>query len=237
MANIQEKTIGSQIILFDPEHFADPASDIFCGPYWIAENKITGQATGRGTTYFFKQNEQEYVLRHYLRGGLIGKVLNDQYMFTGLEKTRAWQEFNLLRHMLNLELPCPKPIAAQVTKAGLYYKADIILAKIEQAKDLFNVLLTQKVTGAVWQDIGKTIAQFHQQNIYHHDLNIHNIMLDHQNKVWLIDFDKCSVKSGHDWQDKNLARLHRSFEKEKGLKNIQWQESDWQQLMLGYQSV
>jgi 3-deoxy-D-manno-octulosonic acid kinase len=93
------------------------------------------------------------------------------------------------------------------------------------------------VTDADWQKVGKTIAQFHQQNIYHHDLNIHNIMLDNHNKVWLIDFDKCCVKSGSDWQQNNLARLHRSFEKEKRLNNIQWQENDWKQLMLGYQSV
>ncbi|MGJ8679126.1 3-deoxy-D-manno-octulosonic acid kinase [Paraglaciecola sp.] len=236
MPNIQEKTLGSQIILFDPKHFAEPTPKLFSGEHWAAENKIIGQATGRGTTYFFKHQDQEYVLRHYLRGGLIGKILDDQYMFTGIQNTRSWQEFNLLQHMINLGLPCPTPIAAMVTKKGLHYSADIILAKIEQAKDVCNILLTQEIPQETWRDIGKTIAQFHQHNIYHHDLNIHNIMIDKTNKVWLIDFDKCGVKQGTDWQPNNISRLHRSLEKEKRLHNIYWQDSDWQALLAGYDS-
>ncbi|WP_235310806.1 3-deoxy-D-manno-octulosonic acid kinase [Paraglaciecola algarum] len=234
---MQEKTFGPQTILFDPEHFTHPEPDIFNGSFWHSQSKVLGEAKGRGTTYFFQHNKQEYVLRHYLRGGLIGKIIHDQYVFNGLNNTRAWQEFKLLQHMLELGLACPKPVAAQITKTGLLYRADIILAKIKQAIDVFNILLTDKISEKIWQDIGKTIAQFHQQNIYHHDLNIHNIMLDSQNKVWLIDFDKCYVKQGTDWQQENLSRLHRSFEKEKRLKNIQWQESDWIKLMLGYQSI
>ena len=67
-------------MLFDSGHFPVPVPKMFTGQYWKTQNAITGQATGRGTTYFFKHNKNEYVLRHYRRGGLIGKVLSDQYM-------------------------------------------------------------------------------------------------------------------------------------------------------------
>ncbi|MBJ6889142.1 lipopolysaccharide kinase InaA family protein, partial [Vibrio cholerae] len=41
-----------------------------------------------------------------------------------------------------------------------------------------------------------------------------------QEKVWIIDFDKCYVQSGHSWKQGNLKRLKRSFEKEIVQSNI-----------------
>lgn len=234
MAIIQQKTINSHIMLFDAEHFPVPTSQIFTGQYWQAQNAITGQAKGRGTTYFFQHNKNDYVLRHYRRGGLIGKVLSDQYLYTGLEQSRAWQEFTLLQHIQSLDLACPTPIAAMVNRTGVYYQADIITAKIPHAKDLSQLLLKEDMTADIWHKIGQTIAEFHNQQIYHHDLNIHNIMLDNQQKAWLIDFDKCAIKPGKEWKNTNIQRLKRSFEKEKRLHNIQWQTKDWLELLSAY---
>jgi 3-deoxy-D-manno-octulosonic acid kinase len=234
MANIQHKTANSHVMLFDVEHFSAPNPAMFTGQYWQTQDAITGQAEGRGTTYFFQHNENEYVLRHYRRGGLIGKVLSDQYFYTGIEQSRAWQEFKLLQHMQTLELPCPIPIAAMLKKSGVYYQADIISIKIPNAQDLHQFLLEKALTKDVWQKIGQTIAEFHHHQIYHHDLNIHNIMLDAEHRVWLIDFDKCGIKQGHNWKKSNMARLKRSFEKEKRLRNIHWQLSDWQIIMSAY---
>lgn len=234
MLNIQQKTLNSQVILFDPEHFSEPSPEMFTHQFWQKQHAITGQASGRGTTYFFEHNKNEYVLRRYRRGGLIGKVLNDQYLYLGLEQSRAWQELKLLQHMQTLGLACPKPSAAMVTKHGLYYQADIISSKILDAKDLHIILLKQGLTAQTWQHIGQTIAEFHNQQVYHHDLNIHNIMLDKAQKSWLIDFDKCAVKSGNTWKKTNIQRLKRSFEKEQRLHNIHWQTADWEALLFAY---
>ena len=65
MAYIQQKAVKSYIMLFDAGHFPAPVPKMFTGQYWKTQNAITGQATGRGTTYFFKHNKNEYVLRHY----------------------------------------------------------------------------------------------------------------------------------------------------------------------------
>lgn len=234
MAIIQQKTINSHVMLFDEEHFPAPSAQMFTGQYWQAQNAITGQAEGRGTTYFFQYDKSEYVLRHYRRGGLIGKVLSDQYIYTGIEQSRPWQEFKLLQHMQTLNLACPTPVAAMVNRSSFYYQGDIISTKIPNAQDLHNVLLEGELTADVWQKIGQTIAEFHNQQIYHHDLNIHNIMLDAEHRVWLIDFDKCSVKHGNKWKKANMTRLKRSFEKEKKLHHIQWQPFDWRMLMSTY---
>jgi 3-deoxy-D-manno-octulosonic acid kinase len=234
MANIKQKTINSHVMLFDTEHFSAPLPHIFTGQYWQTKNAITGQAIGRGTTYFFQHNKNEYVLRHYHRGGLIGKVLSDQYMYMGLEQSRAWQEFKLLQHMQTLGLASPKPSAAMVTKRGLYYQADMISKKIPNAQDLHYILLEKNLAHNVWQKTGQTIAKFHNHQVYHHDLNIHNIMLDDKHGIWLIDFDKCRIRQGDNWKKSNMSRLKRSFEKEKNLRNIHWQPADWQILISAY---
>jgi 3-deoxy-D-manno-octulosonic acid kinase len=234
MANIQQKTINSHVMLFDEEHFSEPTTDMFSGLYWQTQNAIIGQAKGRGITYFFEHNNNEYVLRHYRRGGLIGKVLSDQYLFSGIEQSRAWQEFTLLQHMRTLELACPTPVAAMLKRSSFYYQADLISTKIPNAQDLHHILLKERLPADVWQKIGQTIAEFHNQQIYHHDLNIHNIMLDNTQKAWLIDFDKCAIKNGNDWKNANIQRLHRSFVKEKRLHSIHWQTADWEILLSAY---
>ena len=236
MPNIQQKTIDAHVMLFDADHFA-LIPKMFTSQYWQTQNAITGQAIGRGTTYFFQHKKNEYVLRHYRRGGLIGKILSVQYLYTGLEKSRAWQEFKLLQHMRTLDLTCPTPVAAMLKKRGLYYQADIISLRIPNAQDLHHILLEKKLSADAWQRIGQTIAKFHNHQIYHHDLNIHNIMLDDEHRVWLIDFDKCEIKQGNSWKKLNITRLKRSFEKERRLRNIHWQLSDWQILVSTYNAT
>ncbi len=234
--NIYCRYNGDEINAFVPE--------MLNGDYWQAKNAIVGSAQGRGTTWFIASENsagimQNWVLRHYYRGGLIGKVLNDQYMYTGLENTRAAREFDLLKTMLALGLPAPKPIAFRVSKHGLIYRADLLSSRIENANDLVAILSKHEINDQLWQDIGKVIKAFHQQGIYHHDLNAHNILLDDNNKVWLIDFDQGEKRNNqHKWPTENMARLLRSFRKESHkIAGFQWHEKNWQTLLTGYQST
>ena len=213
------------------------------GEYWQEKNAIVGSAQGRGTTWFIATKNassgvRNWVLRHYYRGGLIGKVINDQYLYTGIENTRAAREFNLLKIMRSLGLPAPKPVAFRVTKHGLFYRADLLSSRIENAEDLVGILSKKTIDESLWQKIGQVIKAFHQHSIYHHDLNAHNILVDGENQVWLIDFDRGEQRDNQDkWPADNMARLLRSFRKEKvRVTSFQWQESNWQALLSGYQS-
>jgi 3-deoxy-D-manno-octulosonic acid kinase len=235
MTDLQTLTSKGQTIWFDP-HSVEQISPLYFEPeYWQAQNALTGQAQGRGTTYFIEYQHQAWVLRHYKRGGLIGKLLNDQYLYSTLHNTRVWQELQLLRHMLTQNLPVPTPIAGRVEVNFAYYRGDLITAKIPQARDLHQLLLQAPLAPHIWTEIGKTIARFHQQQVFHHDLNIHNIMLDAKHKVWLIDFDKCGLRSGDEWKAANLARLNRSLQKESRLHQpYHFVETDMDNLLAGY---
>ncbi len=224
--------------VYDSDLFADFDPQVFDANYWQQQHAIDGTAQGRGTTYFIKHNEHAWVLRHYYRGGLIGKLINDSYLFTSYQATRAAKEFSLLKTMAKLKLPAPTPIAYRVIKSGLRYRADIITGRIVDASDLVALLSKQALSQTLWRAIGQCIQAFHRQGIYHHDLNAHNILIDRQDKVWLIDFDRGEQrKPAQDWQQQNIDRLLRSFHKEqKKLPNFHWQADNWQQLMEGYLS-
>ena len=178
------------------------------------------------------------MLKHYYRGGLIGKFNKDAYLFSNNENTRATKEFELLNQLRDLNLPAPKPIACRVIKNGLFYTADILTERVCNAQDLISLLIEQRVTICLWKKIGETIRAFHDHNVYHHDLNIHNILIDDKENVWLIDFDQGEIRTNSsNWKAENMSRLLRSFKKEKTkLPALNWQENEWDLLLKGYVS-
>jgi 3-deoxy-D-manno-octulosonic acid kinase len=237
MPKFRHENNAKQCIIYDPAHFPQGSSDFFDPEYWQRANCITGQAKGRGTTYFFHYQEQDYVLRHYRRGGLIGKILKDRYLFSTVQHTRPWQELHLLTHMKSIGLPCPTPVGAKIQRHLLSYRADLITLRIPQAQDLHHHLQSSPLTKEIWQKIGRTIKRFHHAQIYHHDLNVRNIMLDDQDNIWLIDFDKCAIRKGEQWKNENLSRLRRSFDKEKARTSDEFyfDQTQWTYLLAGYQ--
>lgn len=230
---------GKLYCLYDANAIAHFSPKMLDGDYWQQHDAIVGSAQGRGTTWFIAHKSQQWVLRHYYRGGLVGRLIKDSYLFLGLEKTRAIQEFTLLQLMQRLALPAPAPIACRIMRSGIFYRADLLSQRIENAHDLVALLTQQPLSADIWRNIGVTIAKFHQQGIYHHDLNAHNILLDNQEKVWLIDFDRGEQRAlNASWLQQNMARLLRSFRKEKTKLNpFYWQDADWQYLLQGYRTI
>jgi len=224
--------------LYDDNEIENFSQDLLDSDYWQSNNQVVGTAQGRGTTWFIEVDNKQWVLKHYYRGGLIGKFNKDSYLFSNYGNTRATKEFELLNQLRDLNLPAPKPIACRVIKSGLFYKADILTERVCNAQDLISLLIKQSVNANLWHNIGKTIKAFHDHNVYHHDLNIHNILIDDQNKVWLIDFDQGEVRADStNWKEENMSRLLRSFNKEKNkLEALHWQANEWDLLLTGYTS-
>jgi 3-deoxy-D-manno-octulosonic acid kinase len=89
-----------------------------------------------------------------------------------------------------------------------------------------------------WQNVGKALGTMHNCQVYHHDANVRNIMMDDEHHVWLIDFDRCYQRTGNTWKKQNLARLLRSLHKEKAKNPIfHWQPEQWQSFIDGYNAV
>ena len=143
-------------------------------------------------------------------------------------------EMMLLSELIEAGVNVPKPIAARAVKSGTTYKADLLSEKVADATDLVDILSGESISADLYRKVGYQIAIMHQAGVNHTDLNIHNILIDKCEDVWLIDFDKCGYGKGSYWKQSNLDRLKRSFVKELNKRQIHWQEEDFNILLEGY---
>jgi len=223
-------------ILFDASCIDRPASDFFEPTHWQAQNAQLRVAQGRGAACIFRYQDKAFVLRHFRRGGLIAKLSDDRYLWSGLDKSRAWREWYLLADMFAQGLPVPRPVAARVRRHGLFYSADLVTLCLPDVTPFADLLMQRAMIEAQWRLVGATIKRFHQAGIYHADLNGRNILLDQSGQVFVIDFDKGERRTADSrWQQANLERLRRSLNKFKNSELQFWfDEQCWQWLLAGY---
>jgi 3-deoxy-D-manno-octulosonic acid kinase len=228
----------NHFFLYDADLLSTAQAELFDPRHHRQQRTIQGEALGRGATYFVRVEDHACVLRHYQRGGLAAKFLSDQYFWTGIDQTRAWREWYLLKELCDRGLPVPKPVAAHVVKSGIYYRADLMTVRLNNAKSLTEYLRKKELPTEQWRNIGQTVRSFHNAGIYHADLNAHNIMLTDNGDVHLIDFDKGQIRpieSG--WQKANIGRLERSLQKlSSQISPFHYSVIVWQQFLQGYNS-
>ncbi len=235
-AEIFVRTTGGAI-LYDGKIFGEISDNDFNPQYWPDSAPVTGglRSSGRGNTTIVRGDEGEFVLRHFVRGGLISKHVTDSYFWLGEGATRAFSEWRLLSKLVAMELPVPRPAAARYVRSGLTYKADLLTVLIPGVIPLSDRIATLPCTEAFWQKLGSEIAPFHKAGVFHADLNAYNVQIDKDDRVWLVDFDRGSVRQPGRWQQENLARLHRSLRKIKGLDpRLYYSESNWEKFLEGY---
>ncbi|MFT7224277.1 MAG: 3-deoxy-D-manno-octulosonic acid kinase, partial [Cellvibrionaceae bacterium] len=97
-------------------------------------------ARGRGCSYFFRYRQQQWVLRHYWRGGWMRNINRDAYCWQSLRNTRAYQELALLQKIQHWQLPAPTAIAARICYGMGFYRADIITGVIPNSQTLVEML-------------------------------------------------------------------------------------------------
>lgn len=195
--------------------------------------------SGRGQALQITEGERGFVLRHYRRGGLMARLSKDRFWRTAPHHSRAMREFALLRLMCSWQLPVPQPAAASHRPRGWFsYEADILVGLIPGSANVVQWLRQRALTTDEWAALGHAIRRLHDRQVFHSDLNAHNLLLDGAGQAWVVDFDKCGVRAGDDWKTRNLERLLRSLRKEAGrVSPYHWTESaDWPALVAGYQA-
>ena len=195
---------------------------------------------GRNRVDIFSHRQSTLVCRHYYRGGAMRRILMDQYLWTGLKHTRAWKEFDVLLRLQSLNLPAPEPYACRIIRNSFSYRACLITRYIPSTETLAETLRRREVSNQQWFDIGRCVRKFHDVGLHHSDLNANNILLDDQNQVYLIDFDKASFLpvQSKKWKQRNLERLQRSIVKcQTRSETFYYDPTSWGQLRDGYSSV
>ena len=92
MTETVEKTATGAIV-YDKAIINQISDARFTSEGWPHAELLTGslRSGGRGRTMFVGNVPRQFVLRHYVRGGLIGKLVNDLYVFSvKTERARSW---------------------------------------------------------------------------------------------------------------------------------------------------
>lgn len=213
------------------------AASVAVGDDWFelpAAGRTARPNAGRGAAAFVELPVGRALLRHYRRGGWLAKVNRDRYLWQGADATRAFVELRLLDQMRALGLPVPEPIAARYQRSGTYYRAAILVGRIDGAESLAERIA--RVPGDIdWRGIGATIAGFHAAGIDHADLNAHNVLIDSAGAIWLVDFDRAERRAAGAWTAANLRRLRRSLDKlQAPLTVADFESCAWAALLAGY---
>ena len=227
--------IGKSVILYDASRVSQISEATFDSVSYPDAPEAPGYAGGRGSTLFISHGDHQWVLRHYHRGGLMGRWLDDEFPWLGLERSRPWREFLLLEELARRELPTPRPIAARVQRSGLIYSADLITLRIPDVVPLSTRLAEQGLAEGGWRDVGRLVGRFHNQQVFHADLTAHNLQIDSDDRLFLLDFDRGRIMPGAGaWTRANLDRLQRSLRKISADGSLQFREQDWDALRGGY---
>lgn len=189
----------------------------FTPAFWQARNAVTGQAPGRGATVFvdasaIAADDRHWVLRAYRRGGFAARLSESRYVWRGLERSRAFRELRLTATLHAQGLPVPAPVAGCVWHHGLTYEAALLTTYLPGARTLADLL--PQADDHLLERVGTTLSRFHAAGLDHVDLNARNLLVTPDERVWVIDLDRCRLRrqSGR-WQEANLQRLERSLER------------------------
>lgn len=221
-------------MLHDSAFLGAPSAGLFTPDHWKSLNRLDGEALGRGTTWFIREG-RGWVLRHYRRGGLIGRIVTDRYVWTGEERTRAFLEWRLLHALHAQGLPVPRPIAAHVRHDGMYYRADLLTERIPDSVTLSSLLSRCPLPNEDWRALGTLLKRFGRAGVVHADLNAHNVLRKDSGDFFLIDFDRGRQTNDTKAGDRGLRRLQQSLEKlSRQSASFQFTADNWKALETSY---
>jgi len=146
-------------ILYDKAIINQMSEERFTPEGWLHAELLTGslRSGGRGNTMFVGNVPRQFVLRHYMRGGLVGKVVRDTYIFSGADKTRSFMEWRLLDKLASNNMRVPRPAAARYTQRGTFYLADIITVRVPDIVPLSQYIADHDPNEAFWNSVGASI--------------------------------------------------------------------------------
>lgn len=222
-------------IVYDEALISAPTAGLFRPEQW--SHNVTPHSEGRGTVWFVEQGDKRWVLKTFRRGGFVGRFIRGRYLFLGNRRARMIREFELLSRLHRLGLPVPRPVAACLNRTGmLSYSGSLITERLNNARSLAVCVSRGELPeDHQWHEIGRIIRKFHDNHVFHSDLNAGNVLLD-ESAVYLIDFDRGRIRSSGlegNWRRANLRRLRHSLDKlsTHGLVDI---ERSWGLLRGGY---
>jgi len=224
----------SHTMLVDGALNETPRTAWFDAAHWRRDGAVAVETSGRGAALIVEHGSDTWVLRHYRRGGFVARFIDDHYLWSGAERTRAFREWRLLRKLRDAGLPVPNPVAAHVYRTGPIYTADIITSYLQGTRKLSWFISQGRAPADCWRRIGAMIRAVHDHGVDHPDLTAHNVLLDDAGNTFLVDFDNAAIKSPVPWQRLGVERFKRSLRKVALETGTEFDADAWREIEAAY---
>lgn len=193
--------------------------------------------TGRGTVRAVPApgGDGRWVVRRYLRGGLVARLLDDRYLRRGsprpLRETRASEAARARG------IPTPAVMAGVIYPSGAWYRADLVTRYVPDSIDLADFLFRRGRPGSALsadhraealRQAGRLARALADAGIYHPDLNARNfLVVEGGSELQVLDLDRGRAVSGPIPLAPMAARLTRSLRKFETTTGVALGEGAW----------
>lgn len=152
-------------------------------------------------------------VKYYHRGGMVRHFIKKRYFKLG--KTRGQKEYELLQKVRSLGISAPEPIAFAY-RGRLFYKGWLVTREIKEHQTLADLSFSnENRTLKIMQEVTRQISILIKNSILHVDLHPGNVIVDNQDRVYIIDFDKGHLFHGknNSLRNRYLSRWNRAVKK------------------------
>lgn len=153
------------------------------------------------------------VVKPYMRGGLI-RHISRRHHFRG-SQSRAEAEFRMLQSLRENDFPVPEPLG-WAEQGRLWVQTWLFMAEISDAQTLAAISRSDtKRAIALLAATGDLVDRLCDLKIHHVDLHPGNVLVDKDDNVFLIDFDKAAttITSVNALRDRHHQRWNRAIAK------------------------
>lgn len=199
-----------------------------------AGGEAAGSGRGGARRHSLRGGKVVYV-RQYLRGGFVRHFVRDRFV---LRPPRPLLELEATMRARAAGCRVPLVHAVGVEETGLSYRGWIVTSAIEGARSFIDALLAadEAGRGTLLAAAGDAIRCLHDAGVFHPDLNGHNLLLDGEGEIAIIDFDRARVAdpSSHGLAQKGRDRFWRSLKKLTAASGREIADSERRWLERGY---
>lgn len=150
------------------------------------------------------------VVKHYLRGGVLQRLIQRSYIRWGA--CRSCREFEMLQAVRALGVSAPEPIL-YASQGKFLYRAWLVMREIEQAESLASVSMRDESQAvALIAPLVNHLSILIQNRIFHLDLHPGNVVIGSGQSIHILDFDKAKYHEGglNQLRDSYLRRWRRA---------------------------